>query len=423
MAISKVFDGLSDLLMGRIIDRTKSRFGKARPWYLRMIFPTVLSVLLLFWMPAGLMGNWKYVYIFITYNLVSTVCYTANAVAHSSMMGFMTLNTKSRGILGVMSMVSNSVFTLLVTNFFMRLCKLFGGGNAYTQKSFTYTVIVYLVLYTISSLLAFILSRERINNCDVKEEDTNEQGTQATAKQGEEVAPVSVVIKSLLTNKYWLLCNIMCLGFFFLMSFSASATVYFAQYIMGEVELQGTLGTMLYLMVIVGIGCAVPVMNKFGKRTTMAIGFTISTMGWLMPQFSLQRGYVIFAMAVAGLGFGCIAAPAGSFLQDTLTYGTWKTGVSAIGMGNAVFSFTNKLASALGMFLLGVILDAGKFNASLDVQPASAITAIKFLYIWLPAIICFVCLLLSFLYDLDKKLPMIEADVKAGRIGDKRSKI
>ena len=75
MAISKCFDGVSDILMGRIIDKTKSKYGKARPWYLRMILPLSMCMLFLFWMPPGLSETWKYVYVFITYNLASTVFY------------------------------------------------------------------------------------------------------------------------------------------------------------------------------------------------------------------------------------------------------------------------------------------------------------------------------------------------------------
>ena len=63
---------------------------------------------------------------------------------------------------------------------------------------------------------------------------------------------------------------------------------------------------------------------------------------------------------------------------------------------------------------------SGKFDASLAVQPTSAIHAIKLLYIWMPTVICLVCLGLSVLYDLDKKLPFIEEEIKAGRIGEKR---
>ena len=91
--------------------------------------------------------------------------------------------------------------------------------------------------------------------------------------------------------------------------------------------------------------------------------------------------------------------------------------MTAIGMGNAAFSFVNKLSSALGTIILGFVLDAGKFDASLAVQPTSAIHAIKLLYIWMPTVIC---LGLSVLYDLDKKLPFIEEEIKAGRIGEKR---
>lgn len=410
MAVSKVFDGISDLIMGRIVDKTKSRYGKARPWYVRMIIPTSVCTLLLFWMPAGLVGTWKYVYIFITYNLVSTVCFTANAVSHASMIGFMTMNTKSRGIVGVMSMISNTIFTILVTNFFMKICRFFGDGDAYTQKGFTLTVLTYLVLYAFAAFMAFILTRERVNN------------TQEAVQEIGDV-PVRAAVRSLIRNKYWLMCIAMCLGFYFLMSYASSATVYFAQYVMNDLDLQGTLASTLYVVLLFGIIGALPVMNKFGKRNTMTTGLIISAAGYFLPQLVLEKTAVTLAMAVVGIGFGFIAAPAGSFLQDTLTYGQWKSGISAIGMGNAVFSFVNKLSSALGTIVLGLVLDIGKFDASLNVQPESAIIAIKILYIWLPTAICLICVILSMFYDLDKKLPLIEAEIKAGRIGEKRKNL
>jgi GPH family glycoside/pentoside/hexuronide:cation symporter len=225
---------------------------------------------------------------------------------------------------------------------------------------------------------------------------------------------------SLIKNKYWILCIVMCLGFYFLMSYASSATVYFAQYIMEDIDLQGTLTSILYAVLLIGIVAALPVMIKIGKRNTMAIGLAISAVGWFMPQIALEKNSVIAASAIVGIGFGFIAAPAGSFLQDTLTYGFWRSGVSAIGMGNAVFSFVNKLASALGTIVLGTILDAGRFDATLKTQPETAIGAIKLLYIWLPTAICIFCLLLSKLYDLDKKLPTLEEEIKAGRVGDKK---
>jgi len=77
LLLSRVFYGVTDLIMGVIVDRTKSRFGKCRPWILRMAIPFALVGVLLFSVPSGLGESSKLVYIFITYNLVSSVVYTA----------------------------------------------------------------------------------------------------------------------------------------------------------------------------------------------------------------------------------------------------------------------------------------------------------------------------------------------------------
>lgn len=229
-------------------------------------------------------------------------------------------------------------------------------------------------------------------------------------------------IKSLVTNPYWLLCIFMCLGFFFLMSYASSVTVYFAQYILNNVDMQGTITTVMYVVILVGIVAALPVMMKFGKRIVMIIGLAIACIGWMMPAFSLNETFVTAAAAVIGFGFGTIAAPAGSFLQDTLTYGEWKSGISAIGMGNAVFSFTTKLSSSLGIVVQGVVLDHSGFDAKLAAQPEVALTAIRFLYIYLPAMICAAVLVMAFFYDLDRKLPKINEELKAGKKGETRTK-
>lgn len=248
MAISKCFDGVSDILMGRIIDKTKSKYGKARPWYLRMILPLSMCMLFLFWMPPGLSETWKYVYVFITYNLASTVCFTANAIAHSSMIGFMTMDTRSRGIVGVMSMISNTVFTILVTNFFMKICKFFGGGETYTQRGFTLTILVYLVFYAAAAVLAFLLTRERIHNVsDSESRETEDTLTKQEKEKKETVhreaeVPFWTAIRSLFTNKYWILCLVMCLGFYFLMSYASSADSIFCAICNGGYQSSGNIG-------------------------------------------------------------------------------------------------------------------------------------------------------------------------------------
>lgn len=103
------------------------------------------------------------------------------------MIGFMTMDTRSRGIVGVMSMISNTVFTILVTNFFMKICKFFGGGETYTQRGFTLTILVYLVFYAAAAVLAFLLTRERIHN--VSDSESRETEDTLTKQEKEKKKP------------------------------------------------------------------------------------------------------------------------------------------------------------------------------------------------------------------------------------------
>ncbi len=83
MAVSKIFDGASDLIMGRIVDNTKSKWGKARPWILRMSIPLAVCTVLMFSVPGSLTGAMQIGYIFLSYNLVSTVFYTGLNVPYA----------------------------------------------------------------------------------------------------------------------------------------------------------------------------------------------------------------------------------------------------------------------------------------------------------------------------------------------------
>lgn len=103
------------------------------------------------------------------------------------------------------------------------------------------------------------------------------------------------------------------------MSYASSATVYFAQYVMEDISLQGTLASVLYIVLLVGIILALPVMTKIGKRNTMAIGLAISAVGWFLPQITLEKTIVIAASAIEGIGFGFIAGTCGK-LSAGYTY-------------------------------------------------------------------------------------------------------
>ena len=129
MAISTIFDGVSDLFMGRIVDKTKSKYGKARPWLIRASIPLAICTVLMFSVPAGFTGTLQIAYIFLTYNLVSTIFYTALNVPYATLQGLMTTNQYERGLLGNFRMLLATFGTMTVNTVVMKLVMAFGGSD------------------------------------------------------------------------------------------------------------------------------------------------------------------------------------------------------------------------------------------------------------------------------------------------------
>lgn len=90
IAVSKILDGLSDLAMGYIVDHTHSKWGKARPWIARLCIPLAVCTVLMFSVPSSFAGPVQIAYMFLTYNLVSTIFYTGINVPYATMQGLMT---------------------------------------------------------------------------------------------------------------------------------------------------------------------------------------------------------------------------------------------------------------------------------------------------------------------------------------------
>lgn len=412
IAISKILDGISDLLMGYLVDHTKSKLGKARPWLLRMMAPTVICAVLAFFVPATWGHTAQIIYMFITYNLANTVCYTALAVPYSSLCGLATMNQKSRGINGGLnSLGTNVLFTILVNSFFLKISGAIGGGELYTQKGFIGAVIVYMIIYVIATGICVALTRERVS---IKKVD-NEQADNTVKDNHGNTVGIGRILKSLFTNKYWLLSCVTGTLIMFLMGTTGSATVYYTQYVLGNVSLQALLSAVYSLSMIPTLVLGIALIGKLGKRNCLMIGMGTAAIGFLLPLISTATPVLIVGMLLKGFGFGFGGASMNSIVQDAITYGMWKNGFNPVGMGNAAITFAFKIGQGLGTATLGAILSLGNFDASLAVQAKSAITSINSIYIVIPAIISIICVFCMSRYDLDKKYSVIEADLKEGK--------
>lgn len=144
------------------------------------------------------------------------------------------------------------------------------------------------------------------------------------------------------------------------------------------------------------------------------VGMFLASLGFLLTGFT--NGNVPFLLAcsvIKGLGFGCSSAAVYGLLQDSITFGTWNTGVEAVGVGNAACSFCSKIGSGVGTAALGWILGAGNFDK--DPTSAAAIGAVNVSFIWVPLVCTLISLVCVFFFDLDKYYDKAVQDLAEGK--------
>ena len=395
MMISRVFDGISDIIMGVIVDRTHSRFGKARPWILRMCIPFAISGVLMFSVPASWSSTPKLVYVFITYNLVSTVIYTAINVPYSALM---TQDPYERSVLSIFRNLLATAGTLTINTFTLPLVEYF-GNNA---SAWTKTFVVFGFVSIAAFLCTFFGTKERVR--------ANEAGEQKV----EENVPFVTGIKALFQNKYWIMMTGMLALFFLMYSVNGGATVYYAKDILGDKNLVSTINGIFNIVQILGMFFIAMLVKKFGKRNVFSLGLILDIIGMLVLNFSGgSMPIIVVSSVIRGIGNACGGATMWAMVSDTIDYGEWKTGYRTEGLVNSACSFGYKIGNGIGSALLGVILEVGGYVGNAAAQTASALTSIKICFVWIP-IAVYVCgLIIMKFYHLDKEFDGILTDLKA----------
>lgn len=413
IAISKLFDGISDLIMGRIVDGTHSKLGKARVWLIRMCIPMALATILLFSIPSSMSEAIKYVYVFILYNLVNTVFYTAMFVPYNSLISLSTTDSYEHGMLGNISMIFQTIANICMNTFFMAMVVAFSGAaDPYmveAQKGWTMATIVVGVIIVISALICVCGTKERTGA-------QAENGENANTGKPKDDVPTGKALKSLFTNKYWLsMIFAMFVIFFIIVMYSAGA-IYYCADVLGDYSLYTPVNNALSIAQFATMFFTPFFMKKFGKHMTYMIGLIGMGLGFLGTGFAgTNVALLVLFNALKGIGLGAAGGMAFGMVADTLEYGEWKDGFKTVGMGNAAISAAQKLGLGIGQVVLGWILALGGYDGTATVQSEAAKTAISFIYNWLPVAMIVVTFLIMLTYKLDKELPKIQKELEERR--------
>ena len=341
MLVSRVFDGITDLVMGYIVDHTKpSRFGKTRTWFLRSCIPFAISGVLVFMVPSGASDIIKYIFVFLTYNLCNAIFYTAVTVSYNTLMVNITRNSLERGILGIFLMVCSTLGGLVVTSSCLYLIK----------------------------------------------------------------------------NKYWIMLAGSFAVYWIGYTLMNSGHIYYAQYILGDQGYQPVIANVIQVVTLIAMLAAFIPMRLLGKGNSVRIGALIAVIAYALQIF-VARDYtgILICSALKGFGYGMFCAVIGGMNPDALDYGEWKFHKNVTGMGVAAVSFGQKVGTGLGGAIFGLVLDMGHYDGTAAVQAESALRSISINYTWLPLICAILSLVFMLGYNLDKKLPQIQEELKNGR--------
>ena len=399
-AVSKLLDGISDIVVGNIVDHTHSRMGKARVWLLRMCLPMVISLVLIFNVPQGLSSTMKYIYVFVVYNLVNSVFLTFIQVPYFSMVSLLTRNGEERGFLGNIQQLFQSIGSILINSFFIPLLALFSDklDNPNTQAGFTGAVIVVGAFVIVSTLITIIFTKERVGDASIARARAND------------IKPMAA-IKALIRNKYWVMMFFAVFFTFLIMIFMSASGTNYALYVLKDYSKFGLLANSISVSQLAVMILTPLLMKKLGKSRIFILGTGLMAIGFFSFNFcESSLALIVLCNILKGIGMGMASGMALGLVADTLTYGQLRTGIDAVGMGNAGSSAAQKLGLGLGVAIFGWAIDGAGFDGSLAArgidQPEAVLSTIRAFYNWIPmvlSIILFVAFVTTFRLDRDLK--------------------
>lgn len=397
LLVSRVLDGISDVVFGNMIDRTRTKMGVCRPWVFRMAFFGMLGILSLFCVPH-LNGAAQYIYVFVTYNFANTVVATIYQLAIIALPSYLTRDSKERNILYIWANAGQAITQVLISSTMFRAVTALGGS----QRAWIIVAATISLIGMVCDLIAVWMCRETVN----PDEIAKATGDEAKVSFGK-------ALVACLKNKYWWMILLFVTFGTGINVGTMTMTPYYAQYILGDTTLADTLNTFFAFPMMIVIPLLGFIVSRVGKRNIALAGAVMmaaASVITIVAPYSMPL--LCIAAVIKSIGMGCPTAVYAAMLADSIEYGQWKTGIR----NQAVLMGAQSAGGKIGIGLIGAFISwsmalAG-FVGTEPVQAASANTAIVRLYSIMPLVLAIVMIIILVCYDLDKRYPQIMKDLE-----------
>ena len=390
IAVSKIFDGVSDFFFGRMIDKTHTKMGKARPWMLWPYIGCSITLIACFAIPMSWGDTAQYIFFFIAYTLLNAVFFTANNIAYASLTALITKNTSERVQLGSFRFIFAFGTKIFIEAITIHAVAWLGGG-AFGWRTIA---IIYAVLGLIVNTIS-VFSVKELPEADKGMEEEREEEHKLTFVQS---------FKLLLKNKYYL---VICATYILTQIYASLIGIgtYYTKYILGDEGIFSSLSLAINITMVLALVALPMVIKKMGGMYKLnMIGYIIAAVGRVGVMVAGYAGSVPLMLvftAVSTLGIAPLQGDMNALIASCSEYTTLTTGHRIDGMMFSCSSLGIKIGGAFGTAICGWLLDATGFVENVA-QNAATTGMLQFLYLWAPIIICGAVFLLISLLRVEK---------------------
>ena len=380
IAVSKLFDGVTDIFFGAMIDKTKSRLGKARPWMLYAYIGCAVTLIANFAIPTNMGKFAQYAWFFIAYTLLNAVFFTANNIAYAALVALVTKNSKERVEMESWRFIFAFSTVLIIQSVTVKFVQILGGG-AYAWKVVAIVfAIVGVIVNTISVFSVKELPEEELNGDGVVDDEIEKYGLVEAAKL-------------LFSNKYYIMISV---TYIVQQTYSAMLNmgIYYMTYVLLNEDLYAVFSWAINITLIIALIITPTLVAKWkGLYKLNIVGYAIATVGRALVVVAAYMHSVplmILFTAVSSFGQGPWQGDMGAVVANCSEYTYLTKGKRIDGTMYSCTSFGTKLGGGIGTALTGWLLAASGFNGEVVTQSASCLNILHFMYLWFPVILALI---------------------------------
>jgi GPH family glycoside/pentoside/hexuronide:cation symporter len=378
--VARFWDMGIDPVIGVISDRTRTRWGKFRPYILFGAIPYAILAILTFTTPHfGETG--KIIYAGATYVLLMTA-YAAVNLPYSSLAAVMTADTYERAGLNTYRFICAFGGQFVVTGLTLTLVKFFGGDDK--ARGFQYTMVLFGMLSVVFFFITFKTSKERVQPLKSLEGSIQED------------------LKNLFKNRPWIILALVGIVSFVMFAMQNAAIIYYFKYYIGKeesVQLFNVIGT---VALIVALPFSKPLASKFGNKNVFIASSLVSGAFFIALYLPGEKDVVtVYVLNIlAKMAYAPAVPLLWTMIADSADYSEWKTGRRATGLYFSAATFAQKAGWGIGAAIAGWILTVFHYIPD-AIQTPRALQGIKLLVSVIPGILYMSCALFMLVYNID----------------------